>query len=100
MICDANEETEEPVPIFGKEDAEPAVMQYKTLMKMTALKRHLPKQTTLLTNLQKQCLVCVSVSPYIGMHAPVFGDIVIKLYHFVQKHFFLPTIISLLLLHI
>jgi len=32
------------------------------------------------------------------MHVPVCGDI--KLYHFVQKHFFLPTIISLLLLQI
>jgi len=31
VICDANEEREEPVPIFGKEDAQAAVMQYKTL---------------------------------------------------------------------
>ena len=29
VVCDANEEMEEPVPIFGMEDAEPAVMQYK-----------------------------------------------------------------------
>jgi len=44
--------------------------------------------------------ICVCVSPYIGMHAPVCGDIVIKLQHFVQQHFFLSTIISLLLLQI
>jgi hypothetical protein len=78
VICDANEETEKPVPIFGKEDATPAVTKYKTLMKMKALKRHLPKQTTLLTYLQKQCLLCVC------------GDIVMKLYFCAENTSFFP----------
>jgi len=68
---------------------------FKGLMKLKALKRHLPKQTTLLKYPQKQCLLCVCVSPYIGVHAPVCvcGDTIITLYHFVQKYFFLPMII-------
>jgi hypothetical protein len=44
VIRDAKQEREKPVPILGGEAGGALeVMQFKTLMKMNALDRHLPK---------------------------------------------------------
>jgi hypothetical protein len=85
--------------ILWEEGAALEAMQFKTLMKMNRLEEHLPNQRTLLAYLLKQLLL--RVSPHTTTCACtrvcVCGDIVMQVYLFVQKNFFLPMIISILL---